>query len=444
MNESLRRSLWTSSALLAVFSLLAKVVGLLRDRILAGQFGASNTLDIYYSAFKIPDLLFNLVVAGAVSSAFIPLFTQIYRKGGGEGWLFARRVITAALIVIAVGAIIAWIFAGPLSHLIAPGFSDSDTALLAGTFRIMLLSTIILAVSSIFGAMLQSFERFLAYSIAPILYNVGIIVGAVFFVPWAVNNGHPSVYALAWGVVLGAGLHWLVQHFAIRRAGFKFSWDVEFSDPSLRRVVRLTIPRTLALGTYNLGTTVINAFASALGAGAITILNIASNLQYVPISLVGISIATAVFPRLSAHASDGQTDHFKENFNQSLRNTFALTTIAAVGIYLFREPIVRILFASGSFQGAAVEETAAVLGIFMLNVVPHSLHHILTRAFYSLEDTRTPFYVSVVSIISIVVLGYLFSHPMNMGVRGLALATAIGGIINFVVLYAIFRRRYLS
>lgn len=442
MTDSLRRSIWTSSALLAVFGLLAKVVGLLRDRILAGQFGASSTLDIYYSAFKIPDLLFNLVVAGAVSSAFIPLFTQLYRRGAGEGWQFARRAITAALGLIALGSVVAFIFAGPLSRLIAPGFAPADAVTLAGTFRIMLLGTIILAVSSIFGAMLQSFERFLAYSIAPILYNAGIIVGALWLVPLGVQRGWPPVYGLAWGVVLGAALHWLVQHFAIRRAGFRLGWDAEFSDPALRRVVRLTIPRTLALGTYNVGAAIINALASALGAGAITVFNIANNLQYVPISLVGVSIATAVFPRLSAHAADREMHHFRDNLNRALRNTFILTTLASLGMYLLREPIVRILFGSGSFQDAAVKETAGVLGLFILNIVPHSLQHVITRAFYSLENTRTPFYVALGAIVAVVALGYLLAYPAGLGVRGLALATSIGGIVNFVVLYLLFRRRY--
>ena len=328
-----KSKIFKAGAALAFFSLTAKAAGLLRDRILASHFGAGSTLDIYYSAFKIPDLIFNLVVLGAVSSALIPVFLEHYRVDREKAWRLAKNFLNISFAAVSVSAVIVFVFAGPLSAVIAPGFSGAAREILKNLLRVMLLSSLIFSLSAVMGSVLQALERFLAYSLAPIFYNAGIIVGALYFAPWAGSRGIDEIYGLGAGVVFGALLHLAVQLPPALAAGFRFGkltvssstrfrasrfgGFFDFYDDGFRKIFRLLIPRTLGLGAFSAGSAVINALASTMAVGSITAFNFANNLQFVPISVLGISVATVVFPKLSFHAAGNEKDFFLPIFSFS-------------------------------------------------------------------------------------------------------------------------------
>ena len=428
--------------MLAGFSFLADIVGLFRDRILASHFGASRSLDIYYSAFKIPDFIFNLLVLGALSSAFIPVFLERYRNDTSAAWRLSQNFFTFTLSGVIILSATIFIFMGQLAPIIAPGISGSDRNILIGLTRLMLLSPIIFSISTIFGSILQSLERFLSYAIAPILYNVGIVIGVIYLAPFAVSNGLPEVFGLGFGVILGALMHFLIQLPAVLRVGFRFKLVYDFTDKGLRKILRLMIPRTIGLAAFNIDTIISTAIASTMASGSIAIITLANNLQFVPIAVVGVSVATAVFPRLSLHASAQELDKFKKKLSNSLKVTALLVTIGAAVAFVFRNFIINLLFGAGLFTGVSAEMTASVLGIFMFGVTAQSLIPILSRAFYAFQNTKIPVLISIASITVDIVLAMLFSFVFHWGPRGIAVAFSIAGNLNFLLLYLTFRSKY--
>lgn len=436
----LKSRILRGSLIIGGFSFVADLVALLRDRILTSHFGATRMLDIYYSAFKLPDLVFNLLVLGAVSSAFIPVFVGEYKKDEKNAWRVAQNFTTIVFSMVLVFTAVLWVFAGSVVTLIAPGFVGTDRQLAIQLTRIMLLSPIFFSLSTICGSVLQSLERFWAYAIAPVIYNASIIVGAVYFVPWMKLHGYPEVYGLGWGVVLGAFLHFVLQASAARMAGFKFRTIFDFADQNFRKIFRLMIPRTIGLGAYSIDSAVTNAFASTMTTGSIAVLNVANNLQFVPISVVGVAVATAVFPKLSAHASGDEMKEFRQKLYSALKNTALIVTpLAIAGIFLSHWAI-NLLFGVGLYRGSSVTETATVLAIFMFGIPAQSLIPILSRAFYALHNTRMPVVISIFAIGINISLAWFLGVSHGQGVRGLATAFAIAGNVNFLLLWFSFRR----
>lgn len=433
-----------ASLLLAFFSIGAKVVGFLRDRILTSHFGTSGDLDVFYSAFRIPDLIFNLLILGAIASAVIPVFIEYFKEDQEKAWRLMRNFMTIAVSIVIALCAIAFIFADSLAGFVSPGFSAEQHVLLVQLLRIMLLSSVIFAFSTIVGAILQARERFLAYSIAPILYNAGIIVGGIYLVPFAVERGYSGIVGVTWGVVLGALLHLVIQVPAAWRAGYRPGLVWEPWEPGFRKIVRLMIPRTIGLGAYSIEGAVLNAIASVMAAGTITVFNLANSLQFVPISIIGISVATAVFPRLSASAVENDREAFRSGLTKAVTSTLLVASTAALVMVILRKWIVDILFAAGAFSAADVALTANVTGILMLGVVAQSLIPILSRAFFAMQDTGTPVFVSVFSIFLNVLLALVFGLVLDWGIYGLALSMSIAANVNCVILYFLLHRRFLA
>ncbi len=434
--------IYQAGAILAFFSLASRLVGLWRDRILAGQFGVSTTLDIYYSAFKIPDFIFNLIVLGAVSSAFIPIFIEKYRYDKINAWRLSQNFLSAVFSMVFAACILLFVFMRPLSFIFIPGFTGADRELAINLTRLMLLSPIIFSLSTVIGSILQALEKFWTYALAPIFYNIGIIIGAIYIVPFVGTHGYHPVYGLGLGVILGALLHFLVQLPAVLHVGFRFGLVFNWADEGLRRIFKLMIPRTIGLGAYSIDSIVTNAIASTMTAGSIAMFNFANNLQFVPISVIGISMATAVFPSLSFHASGQEKSEFSRKLRDALKNTFLIVILLAIVIAIFSPIIVRILFGNGLFSGEGVQQTAAILSIFMIGVVAQSLVPIISRAFYAIQNTRTPVMISILTIVINIFLGLLFSFVFHWGVRGLALAFSISGNFNFLLLWLMFHRLF--
>ena len=423
--------------MVAISSLLSRLLGVFRDRILAGEFGAGNTLDIYYSAFRIPDLIFNLIILGALSAGFIPVFTGLikdfksYNSFGlfkflnKEAWDLVNNVLNVILIGLLILSAFGIIFAPGIVKLISPGFSLESQQLTVVLSRIMFLSPIFLGISGILGGVLQSFKNFFVYSLAPILYNIGIIVGALYFVPlWGVKG-------LAWGVVLGAAMHMLIQLPAVFNLGFRYQAFINFRDTNFRKIIRMMGPRTLSLAISQINLVVITVIASGLASGSLAVFNFANNLQSFPIGIFGISFAVAAFPILSANAGDNRK--LITNFSSTTRQILFFIIPATVLIITLRAQIIRVVLGTGSFDWQDTMLTMETLAFFGLSLFAQALIPLQTRVFYARHDSRTPFFIGLIVVVLNVFLSLYFGK--RMGVSGLALAFSLSNILNFILLW---------
>lgn len=419
----------TSAAIIiAGASFVSRLVGLVRDRILAHYFGAGPIMDAYYASFKIPDLVYNLLIAGALTAGFIPTFTKLFDLGEDKNpaWDLASNIIN----ILGIGLIflcgLGIIFAAPLAVIIAPGFAPASQALVVSLTRIMFLSPLLLGFSMVLGGILQSLRRFVLYAIAPIFYNLGIIAGAVGLYPIFGPQG------LAWGVILGALLHLTLQIYGAYDAGYRWHWRFNFKDKATRLVGKLMIPRTLGLAMTNINAVIVTMLASLLPVGSVAVYNYANNLQWFPIGLIGIPFALAAFPILSAAAAKNDEPNFVKTLSATAGQIIFLIIPASVLIMLLRAQIVRVVLGTGQFDWAATINTADALAFFALGLFAQALIPLLARAFYALADTKTPFVISLISELISIITALLLMD--SLGVSGLALASSVGAILNFVLL----------
>ena len=427
-------SITIAATLVAFSSLLSRLLGILRDRILAGEFGAGNILDVYYAAFRVPDLIFNLIVLGALSAGFIPVFTCLIkdfkceRTDGSpnqKAWDLANNILNTLMIFLIFISGLGILFSPFLMKLVAPGFSPEKQQLTAELTRIMFLSPIFLGLSSILGGILQSFKRFLVYSLAPIMYNIGIIIGALYFVPFW------GVHGLAWGVALGAFLHMFVQLPLVFSLGFKYRPIINLRDPNMRKIGRMMVPRTMTLGVSQLNLLVITILASGLAGGSLAVFNFANNLQAFPVGIFGISFAIAAFPTMSRVA------HSKKkliaNFSATFRKILFFVVPATVLLITLRAQIIRVILGTGRFDWQDTILTMDTLGFFAIGLFAQATIPLLIRVFYARHDSKTPFFIGLVAAICNLVFGWYFSRML--GVQGLALGFSIAQIVNFVLLW---------
>ena len=375
--------------LLGCFALLSQFIGFLRDRLLAAEFGASAALDAYYAAFRVPDFIFIMSASAVSLSVLIPFLSRKMEEGKEAARAFLDGIFSfffICIILVSVGAFLAAPF---LTRSLFPGFDShalTDTALL---MRIMLLQPILLGLSNLFASITQLSRRFLVYAVSPLLYNTGIIIGILFFYP---SFGIPG---LAWGVVLGALLHFLIQVPVTQRQGLlpRFTLRLRFSE--LRAVLALSLPRTLALSSQNIAVLILTALGSLFGAGSIAVFNFAWNLQSVPLAIVGASYSLAAFPTLAGLWSAGAREKFLGTVSVSVRHILFWSLPALVLLVVLRAQIVRTVLGAGAFDWADTRLTAAALALFAVSVAAQSLSLLFTRAYYAAGKTKIPMLVSV-------------------------------------------------
>lgn len=437
-------SITSAAIIVAAASIASRFLGVFRDRILASEFGAGNVLDVYYAAFRIPDLVFNLLVLGALSAGFIPVFAALMDKKRPhffhlfgrerkqeEAWYVANVVVNTiglALIVIVIGLIA---FAEPLMHIITPGFSGEKFDLTVQLTRIMFLSPLLLGISSVVGGVLQSFKRFFVYSLAPIMYNIGIIVGALYFVPIF------GVPGLAWGVVLGAALHLLIQVPVVFQLGYRWRPVINLRHKAVREIGIMMVPRTLSLAITQINLVVTTIIASTLAAGSLAIFNLANNLQAFPVGIFGISFAIAAFPTLAGYATKGASERLISNFSQVMRQIIFFILPATVLLLTLRAQIIRVILGAGAFDWSDTVLTIHTLTYFCLSLFAQAAVPLLVRMFYVQKNSKTPFFVGLVAAVVNIVLALYFAP--RYGVAGLALAFSIANIVNFAMLWLILK-----
>jgi len=420
-------SIGGAAIIIAVFSVLTKILGLWRDRLLASSFGASETLDAYLAAFRLPDLVFNTLILGAFSSAFIPVFLAYWRKDKAEAWRIVNSTLNILFAVIFVLSILIIIFAPWLVRLIVPGLSYYAQSLTIKLTRIISLSILFFTLSNVISSVLNSFHKFLAYSLAPLMYNLGIIFGILFLVK--TNLG---VSGLAWGVVLGSFLHLIVQLPSLFKTGFV--WRPLFSlSAGVKEIFLLMTPRFLGLAINQVNVLTTTAIASFVASGAIAIYYLAFNLASVPVGLIGVPLAISVFPVLSQSYAAKDEQVFASKLSKTTRQIFYFILPLTVIFFLFRKEIIEIILQTGLFTKKDSFLAAQTLGFFSLSLFAQSLIPLLARAFYAQHNTKTPVYAAVLSLI-INILGCLV-FGKTLGVSGLGLAFTLSSFVNFFLLY---------
>lgn len=430
--------------LLAAFALLSQLLALVRDRLLAGAFGAGHTLDLYYAAFRIPDFLFATIASLLSLYALLPVLSKLEVERPGLMLSFLRQALLWFFIGMGVVCGIAAMFAPQLVELAAPGIHGGPLVALT---RILLLQPVLLGASNILANLTQLRHRFVLYSVSPLLYNLGIIFGIVALYPRVGTMG------LAWGVVLGALLHLLVQlpYFIIEKEAEPLPWREGLRY--LRQVLMLSVPRTLSLSANQVSLFVLTALASLLSVGSISVFMFAWNLQAVPLTIIGVSYSVAAFPTLSRLFAGGHGKEFAEHVGVALRHVVFWAVPATVLIVVLRAQLVRVILGSGAFDWSATRLVAAALALLMVSLLAQSGSLLIARAYYAAGNTRKPFYFALidvcVSIGSALLLTVLFHESQFLRyfvesllrvsdipgstVLMLALGLAIGSIAEFWV-----------
>lgn len=421
------------ATILTVLTLGSYILGLVRDMLFARSFGASRILDIYNAAFIVPDILLNVFIAGALTAAFVPVFTHLLAKDeDAEAHKVAVTMMTAAPLAMTLIGTVAFIVMPSLARLVAPGFSPEELATLIRMSRLLLLSPILFALSNTFGNILVSYERFVGYGLSPILYNLGIISG-VFLVPLFGPIG------LILGTLSGAVLHLAVRAFSVLRSPLRFRGPVSFSNTNFRQILKLMLPRMAGQPIEQLTFFIFTNMASALAAGSIAILSFARNFQSVPVSIFGISFATAVFASLSRKAALGD----RAGFMYHLRQTgvaLAITSLCSMVFYIaFGTVVIRIFLGGGRFDADAIRQTGTLLGFFALAIPAESFIQLLVRAFYAIKDTWTPILISVPGLGLIALLANILMP--RFGLNGLAISFAIASSLEAGLLLVLLRRK---
>lgn len=435
-----------AAIILAVASFAARILGMARDRALAHYFGAGGIMDVYVASFKIPDLIFNLLILGALSVGFIPVLTKLYhhKKLGvlqdndhNEAWLLVNNVINILGLALIIASAILMILTPWLMAFIAPGFSGEKLALTIKMTRIIFLSPILLGLSAVVGSVLQTTKNFLVYSLSPIFYNLGIIFGIIFLVPIL------GFLGLACGVILGALLHLLIQLPAFFNTGYRYHWHWNWRDEHLKSILKLMAPRTLSVAVVHFNMLFITALATFMAAGTLAVFNYAYDLQSFPVGIAGISFAVAAFPTLSLLAGQNKTEEIIKNLSSTIRQILFFIIPLSVVFLLLRAQIVRVILGSGNFDWTSTVRTADTLAFFSLSLFAQALTPLLARAFFALGDTKTPVIAALITAAFNITASWFFTGPAGLGwdAEGLAVAYSLTTLLNLALLWVLLRHR---
>jgi len=436
--NSQSKTITAAAVILAFSSLASRVLGLFRIHLFAYFFGASDIYDMYVAAFRIPDLLFVILATGALSAGFIPVFTDFLNKNKKQAWQLANNVLNILLLALISISVILFLLAPWIVPLTVPGFDTEKTNTTINLTRLLLLQPILLGLSSLFSGILHSLKRFLVVAVAPLLYNIGIIIGIIFFYSWF------GIYGLIFGVVLGAFMHMIIQVPGIIYSGFRYQPIFNFKDKKLKRILRLMPSRALALLTAQINVFVITMIASTLGAGKLSVFNYADLLQSFPLAIFGLSFAAAAFPTMAEFLSKKQKDKFINSLINTLRQILFFLVPASALIIVLRAQIVRVILGRGAFDWTATSLTINCLQFFAIGMFAHGTIFLFNRAFYALENTKTPFIIGFAGVV-VNITGCLILSSI-MGISGLALAFAIANIFTALVLFIVlhFKLGYLN
>lgn len=449
-----------AALLLGCFTFLSQILALFRDRFIAHFVGPSLELDLYYSAFRVPDLIFISIASLASITVLIPFIAQ--KMNGDSVTESARKllnnVFTVFLFAMVLVSALVFLFMPNLIGFVVPGFEVSLQEKVVDLSRIMLLSPILLGLSNLFGTITQLFRRFFLYSLSPIFYNIGIIIGVVFLYPAF------GVKGMVVGVILGALMHFLVQFLSSFGCGFspKFSFNIDWKEIS--KIAYISLPRTLGLSLNNIVLLAIIAFASYLSLGSISIFNLSFSLQSVPLNIIGVSYAVAAFPILVKSFTGEKKEEFKSHLVKTARQIVFWSLPVVFLFIVVRAQIVRVILGSSNFSWDNTKLVAASLAIFSLSVMAQGIVALVSRAYYATGNTKQPLFVNLFSSVFTVFLAYLFlslfknfaqfryfiesllkvSDIQGTEVLMLPLAYSCGVILNFILHWYFVKRDFMN
>ncbi len=418
-----------ATVVIAVFSLLAKILGLARDAVFSHTFGAGPVIDSYFAAFRIPDFIYNLLILGTFSVAFIPVFSEYLLKNKDKADKLASSIINSTLLMVLGLTALAYIFIDPLVSAIAPGFDHEKFELTKTFTKIFLLSPIFLTLSSIVSSMLNTHKRFAWVALAPVFYNLSIIFGVLVLYPKFGTIG------VAIGVTLGAFLHFIIQVPQIIKVGFKYSFGIDRTDRGFVKFWKLYWPRVFSMGTEQVTALIITVFGSFLGAGALAGFYYANNLQSVFLGIFAVSFAISIFPVLS--------DMYNQKNEQGFKDVLAKTTIQilffiiplSILLLVLRAQVVRLVLGIGESTSFSFSDTRLVaesLGLFCISLFAQSLIPLFNRAFYAMQNTVIPVVIGLITIAANILITYYLVG--KLGIAGMALSFSITNILNLTLL----------
>lgn len=429
--------------MLAGSALLSSVLGLLRDRQLNGLYYSTypQGIDAYTVAFLIPDFMFFILVSGALSVSFIPVFNQRLADGNKKSaWEISTSILNLLAIVTLVTSILIIVFADPLVRfVVGPGLDESSRALATSMMRVIAINPFLFSIATVITSMQQAVGRFTFFAVAPAVYNVGIIIGAFFFTNginlfgWQVFEG--GIMGVALGVVLGSIMQLLISCIGLWGMGFDYRWKIYWRNKGFRKVLSLLPARSLNQGINYVNGIVETNLASRMAAGSIRAYNQASNLSYVPTTLIGVAISTAAFPKMALRMGQGRPDLFKKELQAVLRVIIWLTLPTTVVAFFGRGYLVNFIKNGGDVL------MSGLLGILAVSILFSSIYQIAARSFYAQQDTKTPLYISFFAIGLNIVLAVWFTLVLNMGIYGLAWAASIVAVVQVVILLIVMSRQ---
>ena len=433
MNDTGKRVFGAAGMLVAAMA-ISRILGYLRDVVIYAQFGQNRLTDAYNAAFSIPDFLYLLIVGGALSSAFIPVFSgYIAKEEHEEAWEVAWTVFHVVTGSMLLGIVVGMSFTPQLVNFLVPGFDAATKELTVLLTRIMFIQAFFMALSGISMAILNSHKHFLWPAVGSVLYNFGIIAVGYFL------SRYYGIIGFSVGVVAGAMMYFAVQLPALKRTGMKYSFRLNLKHPGFRRILLLILPVLIGMSANQINLFVNQMLASTLSGGLVAALRSGQRLMMLPVGIFAVAIGVAIFPTLSEHAALEKIKDFKRMASLGLRTIFFVSLPSAAVLIVLRVPVIRFLFQQGEFTKEATIATSAALLFYAIGILGYASIQVLNRIFYALEDTRTPVITSVTAMIVNIVLNFLLLE--SMGHRGLALAYSVAGILNMVILIFLLWRK---
>ncbi len=432
---SKQTNIFTAAFFIILTTIFSQILGLLKYRLLVALFGASSEVGVFFAAFRIPDFVFQVVIAGALSSSFIPLFSEYLRNDRKrDAFTFTSSLINIGLVFFIFVSAVIIVFSYQLSALIAPGFSKQELTLMSQLMIIIQLSQVFFILGTVITAVLQSFQHFLIPGIASAFYNFGIILGLIIFSSF-LGFG---IFGAAIGVLVGSILFCVVQLPLLKSTGFTFIPRFTVTQ-GLRQVLHLMVPRSLTLIVSQLSVTANVFFASFVSARGLVVLDLAQTLVMAPVLLFGQSIAQASFPALSLKADNKK--EFISIFVSSFNQILFLTIPISVLLIVLRIPMVRLFFGASRFDWDATVDTGLTLAYFSISVAAQALIYLLSRSFFALKDAKTPFLVTLGSVIANIIMSYFFILVYHLPIFSLALSFSVSSIASAIIMVFLFDRK---
>lgn len=431
-----------AAVVLASSTLVSALLGIFRDRLLNSYYLDTypTGIDAYTAAFTIPDFLFFLLTSGALAVSFIPVFNQRLSTGNKKSaWELSSSLLNLMAVMTLIASVLIMVFADPLvRYIVGPGLDESGTILAINMMRVIAINPFLFSISTILSSIQQALGRFIFYALAPALYNIGILIGIVWFTGginlfgWQIFEG--GIMGVALGVVFGAVLQVIVSLVGLFGLGFDYEFKINWKNQGFRSVLKLLPARSLDQGIDYVNTLVTTNLSSRMGAGALRSYNQAYSLSQMPVSLIGVAISTAFFPKLTEELGEGKETKYRQTFRTALGTIIWIALPVAVIAFFARGYVVSFIKNGGD------PLISSVLATLIISIIANSIFHIVARGFYAHQDTKTPFYVSIVTVGLTIILAIVFSI-LGLGVEGLGWAQSVGTMLEIIILIALLQKR---